>query len=961
MAHLLNKKTIPQKMMIVLIIMLLIIGINQNVLYAEYKDGRDDNLSPFEHSKSISAALKSCENYNISRKKLEEVIKTNIRQALIDRDYDEDTLTDSVYDKCKDNSQKIAIKFGKNSMEEVGFYSLIFNLTDADINTIKNGGEIEGPTVGDGSYISDKDLMIQEGRDEGFSFGDLFRPVLELVKGLGDAANKILCKFIIGDTFFSDKISVMGPGKDVIQFIEDNPPIGDDTVEEMPIVQKYITNISEKNYYLPIFRLTPAEIFSGKVSCLNANFFSDEDDYKEQLGGEEKSIVKELKGTIAQWYVALRNIAITGLICVLLYIGIKIVISSSANEKAKYKEYIIYWIEALGLILALHFGLSFAMFLSENITGAFAGTNKEPLEEVKSNQMVKQVNVKLIDELGNDYIEDDKNICFSTNFTGLARIKADYKDESLSMGYTVIYVALTVYTIYFTYIYLKRLLMLAFFTMIAPLVALTYPLDKMGDTKAQALNYWAKEYVFYAFLQPFHMLLYTVFVSSTIKIASNNLIFAIITLSFIVPAEKIIKQMFGIKGNTESTLGGFAGGMIASRAFDMIGKGKKRKSSNNSNNSANNKPRMNSNPNSKSKNMFETIAEGGSKKDIAKAAAKDVAKAGIKTAGKAGKLAGDVTGDLVKGKYIGKNPETGKSQVQVEGKKGPGNVNQEENLEENSIEERSEKPKFKDRFATAVSDRWKAAGGGEGITKRLAKGTLKGYGKLLTMGTMGAIGLGSGIVGGNMSDTLKGMGAGLVSGNIVGNRMNSAIENTVSGNNAVGDFLGEVILGREEFDKKKFEKEHVNNNANIERVVVSHPEFSMEDIRKQLKQEADFMFDSQISDMSTVKAAVKMENKLRVEMGDNAHDYTISLAQLGQNYGNSTFLEEGKFEKAQKALKERLEEQLKDEIEQQLRRDNRRTEKEIKEALNDKKDDISQQANQEATNALNRIREMKKL
>ena len=91
---------------------------------------------------------------------------------------------------------------------------------------------------------------------------------------------------------------------------------------------------------------------------------------------------------------------------------------------------------------------------------------------------------------------------FSSNFTGVARLKADYQDSVLKMGYSVLYVGLTIYTVYFAIVYLKRLLMLAFFTMIAPLVALTYPLDKIKDGKAQAFNYWFKEYMFYALLQP---------------------------------------------------------------------------------------------------------------------------------------------------------------------------------------------------------------------------------------------------------------------------------------------------------------------------------------------------------------------------------------------------------------------------------------------------------------------------
>lgn len=109
--------------------------------------------------------------------------------------------------------------------------------------------------------------------------------------------------------------------------------------------------------------------------------------------------------------------------------------------------------------------------------------------------------------------------------------------------------------------------MLAFYTLMAPAVALTYPIDKMKDGKAQAFNFWLKDYIFYALLQPLHMILYTVFVNSALELAVNNMLYAIVAMAFIVPAEKIVKQMFGIKGNTEDRAKGFAGGAVAGSIF----------------------------------------------------------------------------------------------------------------------------------------------------------------------------------------------------------------------------------------------------------------------------------------------------------------------------------------------------------------------------------------------------------
>ena len=53
---------------------------------------------------------------------------------------------------------------------------------------------------------------------------------------------------------------------------------------------------------------------------------------------------------------------------------------------------------------------------------------------------------------------------------------------------------------------------MAFLTLIAPIVSLTYPIDKMNDGKAQAFNMWLKEYIFNALLQPFHLIIYFIFI-----------------------------------------------------------------------------------------------------------------------------------------------------------------------------------------------------------------------------------------------------------------------------------------------------------------------------------------------------------------------------------------------------------------------------------------------------------------
>ena len=83
------------------------------------------------------------------------------------------------------------------------------------------------------------------------------------------------------------------------------------------------------------------------------------------------------------------------------------------------------------------------------------------------------------------------------------------------------------------------------------------------------------------------------------------------------------------------------------------------------------------------------------------------------------------------------------------------------------------------------------------------------------MTTMGALGLGVGIVGGDMSDTLKGLGAGLTAGYATGGKLNSAVGNTITGNNAVGRFLDDAIRGTgPERQRSDYIRSYISNPEN---------------------------------------------------------------------------------------------------------------------------------------------------
>ena len=120
---------------------------------------------------------------------------------------------------------------------------------------------------------------------------------------------------------------------------------------------------------------------------------------------------------------------------------------------------------------------------------------------------------------------------------------------------------------------------MAFLTMIAPLIAVTYPLDKINDGQAQAFGLWTREYIFNALIQPLHLIIYTMTISTVMNLAIDYPVYALVALGFITPAEQFLRKMFGFeKAGTISTLGAMAGGAaVYSGIQKLSGLGKMKK------------------------------------------------------------------------------------------------------------------------------------------------------------------------------------------------------------------------------------------------------------------------------------------------------------------------------------------------------------------------------------------------
>ena len=296
-------------------------------------------------------------------------------------------------------------------------------------------------------------------------------------------------------------------------------------------------NVYQGDFYIMICSMdnVPQDMTINKTSIITKG------KYIEYIVKEEIiSSSETLQPIVAKWYKALRVIALVGLLSVLVYIGIRILISSTGQEKAKYKKMIGNWLFAICLLFILQYIMILILEISDAITG------------ILSQSVMKQNGVDNLMSTARD------NLIVSTAL-------------KTSFSKLVIYLVLVIYTLLFTVQYLKRVLYMAFFTMIAPLITLTYPLDKIKDGQAQAFTVWLREYIFNALLQPMHMLLYCIFVTSASELATSNWVYAIVAIGFLLPAEKFFRKMFGFdKAESSGQLGAAAGGALAMNAINSL-------------------------------------------------------------------------------------------------------------------------------------------------------------------------------------------------------------------------------------------------------------------------------------------------------------------------------------------------------------------------------------------------------
>ena len=365
--------------------------------------------------------------------------------------------------------------------------------------------------------------------------GKLMSPITNFVALIFDGIQHMLERTMLGEynTYM----------KDIDSDEYETQASSDASIETDEFIDAVFFGLNKVN--IPVIQYTPEAIFSNQVPALDVNFINPSIKTGNDERDEKMNIAMKLRPTIASWYVALRSIAVVGLLSVLVYLGIRMLLTSIAADRAKYKQMIVDWVVAICLVLILHYIMSFALTMAETVT-AMISSETDGTFTVNASKVEAHLGSK-------------ESISFAANLMSYVRFMVQAGDLTVKVAFLVLYIMLVIFSIRFTWVYLKRVVNMAFLTLIAPMVALTYPIDKVSDGKAQAFNMWLKEYTYNALIQPVDLLLYKVLLGTSVELAADNPLYAIVALGFIIAAEKLVKSMFGFNKASGGTVGSLAG------------------------------------------------------------------------------------------------------------------------------------------------------------------------------------------------------------------------------------------------------------------------------------------------------------------------------------------------------------------------------------------------------------------
>lgn len=292
------------------------------------------------------------------------------------------------------------------------------------------------------------------------------------------------------------------------------------------------------------------------------------DEYSEIIWGKKNAAGEStgeggLHETINKWYSFFRKIAIIGYMVILVYMGIRMMMSSTGEKMAQYKTLFMYWVIGIAILFFAPYFMKYAIELNNTFVRLCDDYKGKAIAEVTGGAITEIVHAPIKNSSGEGLYVDIDSDPFDKPTVGegqaldyMSKISQD-AHTSLRFALALTYLILTWQLITLIIHYYKRLMITGFLIVIFPIVTLSYAIDKIADGKSQGFNKWLKEYILNVFIQSFHAIVY-VFVCCTVYAGMGNpktgdgtdYVLVIVGATFLFTGEEIIKKIFSQESNT---------------------------------------------------------------------------------------------------------------------------------------------------------------------------------------------------------------------------------------------------------------------------------------------------------------------------------------------------------------------------------------------------------------------------
>lgn len=286
------------------------------------------------------------------------------------------------------------------------------------------------------------------------------------------------------------------------------------------------------------------------------------------------------------WYRNFMLIAMVAYLLILLYMGIRIVLNSTAAKQTMFKEVFMQWVLGVLILFTFPIVIRYAIKINsalvemvrtaveQDTAKAGKGTSLDPSEVTTDYKAPDETSqIKTATTFNEEAKTMEKNP-FDKNDKGYMAVIARRAHDTKRLAYAFVYIIMTFQLLIIAVTYYKRLFIVAFLIVIFPIVMIAHLLEKVADIKVGgAFSKWSKEIFLAIFVQSIHAIIYSFTITTVVVAGDNNndWILMLVGVTFLFSGEEILKKILGQASETTKSFASTAAkAVVAAKAIGAV-------------------------------------------------------------------------------------------------------------------------------------------------------------------------------------------------------------------------------------------------------------------------------------------------------------------------------------------------------------------------------------------------------